>query len=183
MRFPALFSLLLAACASAPMGSADGQRAVYEGYTVDEVRRAAVATLNDLGRFMSPARVTEDGRVVSEYGASGWTSYEVRLDERDGAAAAEISIERRPQWGCSPRRLPHPVSAAKVHAARAPVERGTEPYRPISPLLPREAYDAECSFRVRVQDVRSRRERSILEEIRDRLEADRRPDGSIVAEI
>lgn len=168
MRCLALFSFLLAACASLPPGPVETRdRAVYEGYTADEVRRAAVATLNDLGRFNSPARVTEDGHVVSEYAASGWTSYEVRIEERDGAVAAELSIERKPQPGCSVRRLPHFVSAAKVHAARAPVERGTEPYRPISHLLPREAYDVECS--VRVRDVRLQRERSILEDIRRRL--------------
>jgi len=180
MKPLALVPLLLAACASVPRGSTTpADRAVYEGYTADEVRGAAVATLNDLSRFISPARVTEDGRVVSEYAASGWTSFEVRFDELDGAVAAKVSIEKKPQHACSTGRLPR---RAQVHVARVPVESGADGSDGVSALrLPRVAFERECTFETK--GGRVEREREILDEIRVRLESGREADESIVAEV
>jgi hypothetical protein len=163
--------LLLTACASVPReaGEAEG-RAVYEGVTVAQVRAAAVETMNDLGRFIGPARVTADGRVVSEYAASGWTSYEIRFEELSGAVAADVRIETKPQLDC-PGRSATRVSDVQVAAARAPDGNGAEGY-PVrsTPLLPRVALvDSSCELRTR--DVRGDRAREILDRIRDRLES------------
>ena len=69
MRASAILTLLLSACATVPSEGGLHDRAVFEGYTVEEARRAAMATLNELSRFTGPARATEDGRVVTEYAA------------------------------------------------------------------------------------------------------------------
>jgi hypothetical protein len=163
--------LLLTACASVPRDAGDAEgRAVYEGVTVEQVRAAAVETMNDLGRFTDPARVTADGRVVSEYAASGWTSYEIRFEELDGGVAADVRIGTRPQLDC-PGRSASNASAAQIAAARAPDGNGPEGY-PVrsTPLLPRVALvDSSCELRAR--DVRGDRAREILDGIRDRLES------------
>lgn len=94
MRRLALVTLLLAACASAPRDAGpDRQRAIYENVTIEQVRQAAVEALNDLSRFMEPARVTEDGRVLADYGATGRTTIEVRFTELDAAVAAEVDVD------------------------------------------------------------------------------------------
>lgn len=171
MRFFALAAVCLTACASAARQPGEFERgAVYEGVTVERVRAAAVETMNDLGRFIGPARVTADGRVVSEYAASGWTSYEIGFEELDGAVAADVRIETKPQLDC-PGRSASRVSAVQVAAARAPDGNGAEGY-PVrsTPLLPRVAL-VEPACELRTRDVRVDREREILDGIRFRLES------------
>ncbi|HET9333371.1 MAG TPA: hypothetical protein VFQ21_07300 [Gemmatimonadota bacterium] len=171
MRAFPIAALLLVACASVPRDEGElERRAIYEGYTVEQVRAAAVATLSDLSRFIAPARVAADGRVVSEYAANGWTSYEVGFEELAGGVAAEVRIVTKPQLDC-PGRSAAPVSAAQVAAARAPDGNGPEGY-PVrsTPLLPRVALvEPDCEFRTR--HVRSDNARVILDRIRTRLES------------
>lgn len=98
MRILVLVALLLAACVSAPRDSAprdeapDHERAVYENVTVAQVRQAALQVVSGLYRFMDPARVTEDGRVVAESGIGDWTTYEVRFVELEDAVAAKVDV-------------------------------------------------------------------------------------------
>jgi len=172
MRFCTLLAILLSACASVPRGAEDHEtRAVFEGYTVERVRAASIATLDDLARFMSPVRVTEDGSVVSEYAASGWTSYEIGFEALDDAVLATVRIEPQPQPSC-PGRSSRRVSAIQLAAARAPDGNGAEGYQHSTPLLPRVAHQTpSCAFRTR--DVRIDRGREILDQIRARLESSR----------
>lgn len=93
MRNLVMAALLLAACASGPRGEAlDHERAVYENVTVAQVRQAALQVVSDLYRFMDPARLTEDGRVVAESGIGDWTTFEVRFVELEDAVAAEVDV-------------------------------------------------------------------------------------------
>ncbi len=86
-------ALVLAACASGPRAEApDHERVVYENVTVAQVRQAALQVVSGLSRFMDPARVTEDGRVVAESGIGDWTTYEVRFVELEDAVAAEVDV-------------------------------------------------------------------------------------------
>lgn len=163
MRGFATLTLLLSACASVPHEPPDAEsRAFFPGSTIEQVRAAAVATLNDLSRFIGPARVTEDGRVVSE---SGWTSYELRFEERRDGVAAEVRIEAKPQFSC-PGRGYRPVEYAAMHALLSPAAAEGE-YRRATPILPRTALEESCEFRT--QPVRHDRDEEILEGIRTRL--------------
>ncbi|MDX1661874.1 MAG: hypothetical protein R3326_08795, partial [Gemmatimonadota bacterium] len=79
------------ACASAQrQGEPVGERAVYQDVSIEEVRRAALAVVDERA---GEARVDEDGHVVAERGHAGhWTTFEVRLDRRGAAVAAEAEV-------------------------------------------------------------------------------------------
>lgn len=131
MRTRFLLSIVLAGCATAQRAPAPAhERAVFEGVGVDEVRAAAVAVVSDIGRFMGPARVAGDGRVVGDYALATdqWTRFEVRFDELDGAVAAEVAIVTRDGIACGTgytRRLsasgyaPGPRYAGTIYVALA----------------------------------------------------------------
>lgn len=156
-------TLLLSACASVPHEPPDAEsRAFFLDSTIEQVRAAAVATLNDLSRFIGPARVTEDGRVVSE---SGWTSYTLRFEERRDGVAAEVRIETKPQFSC-PGRGYRPVAHAEIHALYSPAATEGE-FRRATPILPRTALERSCELRT--QQARPDRDEEILEGIRTRL--------------
>lgn len=128
-----------------------------------------VATLNELGRFIDPARVTEDGSVVTEYAASGWTSFEVRFEELEGAVAAEVAIETKPQPTVPPRSSGYAL-APYLHAARIPAGSNGMGGEPTFVVARRNAPD-HPGFEAR--ETRPDRARGILEGIRERLEASR----------
>ncbi|HUF89601.1 MAG TPA: hypothetical protein VMR66_06435 [Gemmatimonadota bacterium] len=173
MKNLALLAILLVpACASLQGGPAEAQsRADYPGYTVDEVRRAAVETVNEIARFINPARVTEDGRVVSEYAASGWTSFEISFVELEGTVEAEVRIDSRPLPSCSTGRLPRPVTESLLHA-RGPGENAARGYRPGTTVTaPGLDYHRQCT--IRTPGGSGKREGEILDEIRLRLASGR----------
>lgn len=126
MRYPVVIALLLAACASAPRDEApDRERAVYEDVTVEQVRRAAVEALGDVSRFMEPARITDDGRVVAEYAASGWTKFDVSLEELDSAVAVEVALEKDVSCTGYTRRVHHRPPHQRPGAVAIRSESGT----------------------------------------------------------
>lgn len=110
--------------------------------------------------------------MVSEYAASGWTSYEVGFEELAGGVAAEARIVTKPQPDCS-GRVASPVSAVQVAAYRAPDGNGPEGYPSRStPLLPRVALvEPSCAFQAR--RARNHNAQEVLDRIRARLESSR----------
>lgn len=125
MRRLALVTLLLAACASAPRDAGpDRQRAIYENVTIEQVRQAAVEALNDLSRFMEPARVTEDGRVLADYGATGRTTIEVRFTELDAAVAAEVDVDANRSCSATTERVHNPPPRQRAGAVAIRSENG-----------------------------------------------------------
>ena len=172
MRASAILTLLLSACATVPSEGGLHDRAVFEGYTVAEARRAAMATLNELSRFTGPARATEDGRVVTEYAANGWTSYEVRFEQLDRAVAVDVGIEARSQPSC-PGRSARTFPFVALHALRGPAAREGEPSPRPTPILPRANLDRDCAFEAR--EVSTDRATEILSEIHARLTSDGEP--------
>lgn len=121
----ALVASAVAACASAPRDEAPRhERAVFERVTVEQVRRAAVEAVGGVSRFMEPARVTEDGRVVGEYAIADWTRYEVRFDEVPAGVAVEVLVDREPSCGTIPARSARPRSEIQQGDAVIPLEGG-----------------------------------------------------------
>lgn len=168
MRRLALMTLLLAACASAPPdGEPDRQRAIYENVTVERVRQAAVEVLDDLSRFMEPARIAEDGRVLAEHGAAGRTTIEVRFTELDGAVAAEVDVDTNLSCRATTERVHNPPPRQRPGAVAIRSESGEviEYSGGVAEKPASASAGDDCSSRREFSG-----ERRILDDIRARLE-------------
>jgi hypothetical protein len=124
------FGLLFVACASAPR-SEGVEHAVFEGYSVKEVREAAMVVVEEVAHPMSVVRVTEEGSVFTEGwigdcarevtcagtvgyqgnpgpGGTPWTTIEVGLRDLGMDTAVEVEIvyeDCDPGVDCQPQRL------------------------------------------------------------------------------
>jgi hypothetical protein len=126
MKTATLLALVLAACASAPVSDGE-ERAVFAGYSVEPVREAALAAVEEAAHPISVVRVTDAGSVLTEGrvgecgrdvacrtssayagdGATPWTTIEVRFQDLGQDTAVEIAIEYEscePGPGCVPER-------------------------------------------------------------------------------
>lgn len=132
MRAFAIVTLIAVGCASTPEADTV-DRAVYEGYTVEQVREAARSVVTEVAHPQSEIRV-HDRRVVTEgwfgrcgehvtcassvYGRMGTprATLNVRLRDQGTATAVEVTIEYETEshcgdeWneddaGCLPQRL------------------------------------------------------------------------------
>lgn len=124
MRTPAFLVFVLVACASAPVSEGE-ERPVFEGYTVEPVREATLAAVEEVAHPMSVVRVTEEGSVLTEgrigvcgeqvacststaypgAGATPWTTIEVRFEGFGRDTAVEVAIEYEscgPSVNCVP---------------------------------------------------------------------------------